>query len=303
MDDLIGFTLWGRDRRDWQPETCRYYRARVLQASAWLERHRDVTLEAATTSDLLAWLADTPAQPKTRNTYRAALVAYFDWLQTTGLRRDNPARDIDRIRERPTVPRALTAEAMAAIVATASAGPRRDIDAMVHLMAYGGLRIGEVARLEWANVEGDWLRVTGKGARTRMVPIHPELRASLNAWSAVSTSAGWMFPSPRDASRHMSTGAIRAAVKRVAEAAGYPGVVPHQARHTFATRLLEEGVDLATIQGALGHARIATTTVYLRVRPERMHEAVTGMRYAVTELSGGRDGDHRAAAEAGERAA
>lgn len=279
QQNWIGFTMWGRDRRDWSPVTRRYYAARVDQASRWLAAHHNVQIERATTRQLQAWLDTTPPQPKTRNTYRAAIVAFYDWLATTGLRTDNPARGIDRVRERPALPRALAAEIISTIVARASAGPRRDVDALVHLLAFAGLRISEAASLEWADVEGDWLRVTGKGTRTRALPVHPQLASSLRAWQAASSSAGWVFASDRRIGEHVVANTPRRWVKDLSADAGYPGVTPHMWRHSAATRLLECGADVRTVQGFLGHASLATTTVYLKVRPQRLEHAVQQLTY------------------------
>lgn len=279
LEDWIGFTNWGHDRRDWLPKTRTYYAARVDQAARWLAVRYGIEIEQATTAQLQAWIDAAPAQPKTRNTYRAAIVAYFDWLISTGLRTDNPARGIDRVRERPGIPRALAADVVHAIVAVASAGPRRDHDALIHLLAFAGLRIGEAASLQWADVEGNWLRVTGKGAKVRSLPVHPDLATSLRAWQASSSSAGWVFSSPARPGQPMRTGTLRGWVKRIADDAGYPGVTPHTWRHSAATRLLECGANVHTVQGFLGHASLATTTVYLKVRPQHLEDAVQQLTY------------------------
>jgi len=68
-------------------------------------------------------------------------------------------------------------------------------------------------------------------------------------------------------------------VAAVGDRAGVPGLTPHVARHSYATRLVELGVDLRTVQEALGHASLATTQVYTRVRPERLTAAVAALDF------------------------
>jgi integrase len=274
--DAMLFRAWGRDRKGWRPVTCTYYARRAVQADGWLTRHRGVELKAATTDQLHDWLDTCPPHPQTRNTYLAALIAYFDWTVATGIRPDNPARAIERLRERPSIPKAPGMGVIDAVLAAADRdGPR--LSAAMHLMAYGGLRIGEVVGLEWVDWSGDWLRVTGKGGRTRTIPVHPRLREALNAWRSSCPSARWVFPTTNRRDVPLTTGTMRSRVKEVMAAAGYPDLIPHELRHGAATRLLECGADVATVSAYLGHASLNTTSVYLKVRPERLFRAVMAL--------------------------
>jgi site-specific recombinase XerD len=272
-----GFQTWGATRRQWQPATCLYYARRVSQADTWLQRHQDAPVTHARSVDLQAWLDTCPPRARTRNTYLAALIAFYDWWQSTGMRTDNPARTIERLPERPNVPRALDHEQVTAILMAADRhpGPYR---VATYLMAYAGMRIGEVAALRWSDIEGTWFRVLGKGARERMLPIHPELVAVLAVWRSESSSAHWLFPSPHPRCEHVTPGTVRHHVIGFAAEAGVK-MVPHQLRHAAATRLLECGADVATVSAYLGHASLATTTVYLKVRPPRLEAAVAAMSY------------------------
>lgn len=272
-----GFQTWGTTRRQWQPATCTYYARRVTQADRWLQRHQDVDIRHARTAHLQAWLDTCPPRARTRNTYLAALIAFYDWWTSTGMRPDNPARTIDRLPEKPNVPRALDPDAVQAIlkVADLHPGPYR---VATYLMAYAGMRIGEASAIRWADFEGTWVRVLGKGARERMLPVHPELREVLAGWRSSSTSALWVLPSPHPRCTHVNAATVRHHVIGYAADAGVR-MVPHQLRHSAATRLLECGADVATVSAYLGHSSLATTSVYLKVRPPRLEAAVGALAY------------------------
>jgi site-specific recombinase XerD len=83
------------------------------------------------------------------------------------------------------------------------------------------------------------------------------------------------------------TGRMRIRAKEVVTAAGYPDLIPHELRHGAATRLLECGADIRTVQEFLGHASLNTTSVYLKVRPERLFRAVMALEHGPDEDSEG----------------
>lgn len=115
----------------------------------------------------------------------------------------------------------------------------------------------------------------GKGNKTRQVPLNSDARQALKAWLSERPSAGAeVFLS------HTGHALSERDVQRmVAEYARVAGVdaTPHTLRHTFATRAIEKGADVATLAAILGHARLETTGRYLHPTAERMQEAVEGI--------------------------
>lgn len=176
--------------------------------------------------------------------------------------------------------KALSPREMGRLFAAAE-GSARDT-AVLNLMARAGLRVGEVVRLHLTDVEmngrSGWLTVrAGKGNKTRRVPLNGEVRQALKAWlderpKVVEEPALFLSRSGRPL-------AERDVQRMVAEYARIAGVdaSPHTLRHTFATRAVEKGVDLATLQALLGHSRLETTGRYLHPSAERMQEAVEGV--------------------------
>jgi site-specific recombinase XerD len=136
-------------------------------------------------------------------------------------------------------------------------------------VAYGaGLRVSEVANLKVSDIDSQrmTLRVEqGKGQRDRYVMLSPQLLELLRDWWQAARPQVWLFPgqnpinpmTPRQLNRAVTAAKTLAGItKRVS---------PHTLRHSFATHLLEQGVDIRVIQVLLGHAKLETTALYTRV--------------------------------------
>ena len=149
---------------------------------------------------------------------------------------------------------------------------RRDLS-MLELFYASGLRLSELcgARLENLDLEEGFIRVTGKGGKTRVVPVGGRARSTVSnyiknerAGLVKPKTASWIFLSIRGG--RLSPERVREIVKQRARAAGLKqNVYPHLLRHSFATHLLQNGADLRVIQDMLGHADIATTQIYTHV--------------------------------------
>ena len=142
-------------------------------------------------------------------------------------------------------------------------------------VAYGaGLRVAEVASLEVGDIDSERMLiqvVSGKGGRSRHALLSPDLLALLRAWwqqgrrEGVMLPAGWLFPG-QDPAKPITTRQLSRVVEAAAETAGLTKrVSPHTLRHSFATHLLEDGVDIRVIQVLLGHAKLDNTALYTRV--------------------------------------
>ncbi len=146
--------------------------------------------------------------------------------------------------------------------------------AIAELLYSCGLRLAELQTLTRAQFDAGFteVRVTGKGSKTRIVPVGSKARAALQGWLAVVPAAD-----PGDpvflgrGGAPLSRSAIAQGLKRWAAAAGLAGRVhPHRFRHAFATHLLEESADLRAVQELLGHANLSTTQIYTHLDFERL---------------------------------
>ena len=153
-------------------------------------------------------------------------------------------------------------------------------DAAVMALLYGsGLRISEALGLKRRDVplpgEGDVLIVTGKGNKTRMVPVLQNVLTLIQEYAAVCphqlTAAGPIFVGARGGP--LSPRIIQLTMERLRGALGLPdSATPHALRHSFATHLLSRGGDLRAIQELLGHASLSTTQIYTGIDSERLLE-------------------------------
>jgi integrase/recombinase XerC len=153
-------------------------------------------------------------------------------------------------------------------------------DAAVMALLYGsGLRISEALGLKRRDVpkpgEGDILIVTGKGNKTRMVPVLQNVLALISDYVAMCPhslpAAGPIFVGARGGP--LSPRIIQLTMERLRGALGLPdSATPHALRHSFATHLLSRGGDLRAIQELLGHASLSTTQIYTGIDSERLLE-------------------------------
>ena len=146
-------------------------------------------------------------------------------------------------------------------------------------MAYGaGLRAMEVVALKVSDVDSKrmMLRVEqGKGGKDRFAMLSPQLLELLRDWWRIARPAVWMFPG-RDRVSAMTTRQLNRVCHRAAELAGLPGwVAPHTLRHSFATHLLEQNIDIRVIQVLLGHAKLDTTARYTQVATNIIREVMS----------------------------
>jgi site-specific recombinase XerD len=152
-------------------------------------------------------------------------------------------------------------------------------------VAYGaGLRVAEVAALKVSDIDSErmLLRVErGKGGRYRNAMLPADLLILLREWwkagrqQGVMHRAGWLFPG-QHAMKPISTRQLHRVVVEAARAAEIPKRVgPHTLRHSFATHLLEDGVDVRVIQVLLGHAKLETTALYTQVATRTVRSVIS----------------------------
>ncbi len=159
--------------------------------------------------------------------------------------------------------------------------PKKDRDLATLAIALCGLRRAELAGLDLGshNAEAAALEVMGKGRKRRTVPLPIGGRRYLDAW--IAARGDWAGPlvtpisrTGRVLRRRLSGDAVRGICQRLAKAAGVDAFSPHDMRRTFASTLLDQGVDLKTVSDLMGHADVNTTARYDRRGEERKRAAV-----------------------------
>jgi site-specific recombinase XerD len=146
-------------------------------------------------------------------------------------------------------------------------------------VAYGaGLRAGEVVSLKINHIDSERMVIRveqGKGRKDRYVMLSPHLLALLRAWWKAARPQGWLFPG-RDRVQPMTTRQLNRACHAAAQMAEINKRVSlHTLRHSFATHLLEQSIDVRVIQVLLGHAKLDTTALYTRVATKTISEVMS----------------------------
>ena len=231
----------------------------------------------------------------TRARRLASIRALFRFALDEGWRDDDPAQRIEGPARPVSIPKSLTQDEVARLLAAAARhgrnpGERARNAALVELLYATGLRVSELVTLPQGAVRGDprMILVRGKGGRERMVPLSEPARAAISGWLAVLDArtgrgarttrpegARPLFPGTGSAG-HLSRQNVFHLLRAIAAEAGLdPGrVTPHVLRHAFATHLLEGGADLRVIQTLLGHAGLATTEIYTHVLDDHLRDLV-----------------------------
>jgi integrase/recombinase XerC len=206
----------------------------------------------------------------------SAVRSFYEYLMREGLAKNNPALEVRAPKTKKRLPATLDADQMARLLDFRADDSLSTRDkAMMELFYSSGLRLSELVGLDTAAVDlqDRTVRVLGKGAKTRIVPIGRHAIEALKRWlieraalirnkpGAASAHAGPMFVGK--AGRPLSVRAVQLRVGTWARRQGLSmHVHPHMFRHSFATHLLESSGDLRGVQELLGHADISTTQVY-----------------------------------------
>ena len=196
----------------------------------------------------------------------------------------DPAELIDSPRSARRLPGVLGEAGVVDLIAQPpdTARGRRDA-AMIELAYASGLRVSELVALPLGdvNLNAGFVRVTGKGGKTRLVPLGLAARTRIERY--VATDRPTLIRDPRERAlfltgrgRPMTRQGFWKALRAYAARAGIRvaggAVSPHKLRHSFATHLVERGADLRAVQAMLGHADISTTQIYTQVSQARMIE-------------------------------
>lgn len=277
---FYGFERWGYDQKGWSQRTRLSYSYRAKAANNWLLANENVSVFFAKPRHLKAYLFQTSPKARNRNNIRQALVGFYEFLIDKQMREDNPATQLPILPEPRSIPKALDPETIQQILNAARAFGPREV-ALMSCLAYTGLRRSGVRCLEWWSLDETpgWLNVRVKNDKDLHLPVHPDLAVALRTWRSKSKHPRWVFPSPMYAEKPISETTFNRIVKEVGEMAGVDGLHPHLMRHSFATELLEEGVDLRTVQEALAHSSLSTTALYLKVRPAKLKDAMGKLNY------------------------
>ena len=272
---------------DRSPVTLAGYLGDVRLFAQWYKNHnKDSLTPEGLTNDAVRgykqYLLDQTAKPKTINRRLAALAAYAHWLEQAGYVKNarNPVQGVKAVREAEQAPKWLDKKQRAALLRAVDKEvedaihryPRlrllyiRDA-AIVKLILYSGLRVGEIIQLRLSDFvlderKGSVIVREGKGTKRREVPLNNKARKAILDYLQVrpEIESKYLFLGQRNEGIKSKT--VQRSVTRFTGPIGLKEVTPHTLRHTFAKSLIDSSVSLDKVATLLGHNNLNTTRIY-----------------------------------------
>lgn len=277
------FTTYLSSVRGLSPQTERSYSSDLRSFNVWCEQ-QGVDPFNCSHRILRMYLSHLVNAEYARTTIArkiACLRAFYLYVNEQGIMDNNPTLLLSSPKLPKRLPKALPDTQRDALLETPHEGTPLDMRdaAILELLYASGMRVAELCALKLGDVEftQGTAVVTGKGSKQRVVPIHPLALKKIESWIKEvrpqydSKHLPYVFLSSRG--NALSTDSVRRIVKKAAKMAGVEvAVTPHTLRHTFATDLLNEGVDLRTVQELLGHATLSTTQIYTHMSNQKLKE-------------------------------
>ena len=220
-----------------------------------------------------AWIGDLYSQnnkPKSIQRHLSSAKGFFRFLKKNNLIGSSPFELVTAPKSSNTLPDVLSPEDVEQLL---NFKPSNTIEirdmAIVELMYSSGLRVSETVNINIGDFEENmsFLRVIGKGSKTRLVPMGRFAIKAINNWlierEKILNNTDALFLNSKGA--RLSVRSVQLRLKKMATKQGLPPVHPHMLRHSFATHMLESSGDLRTIQELLGHSSLSTTQIYTKL--------------------------------------
>lgn len=222
----------------------------------------------------------------------ATIRSFFNYLcNKVHLLEENPCKDIDSPKQMKTLPRYLTLEDSLSLLEAVDGKHRERDFCIITLFLNCGLRISELIGLNISDIQGEAMRVLGKGSKTRMVYLNSACKDALARYLAVrhpisGKDRDALFLSERD--QRISRAMVHSLVKRHLSAAGLDSsqYSSHKLRHTAATLMLQNGVDVKAVQEVLGHEHLNTTEIYTHIDNEALRVAAKANPLSQVKMKG-----------------
>ena len=220
-----------------------------------------------------AWIADLflhNVSARSIQRHISSAKGFFNYLKKSGLVTNSPFELINSPKSPSHLPNILSPEEVSQLLnfKPKNAQEKRDL-AIIELIYSSGLRVSEAVNVNLGDFEDNktFLRVMGKGSKTRLVPVGRYAKNAIEDWmierDKLSTKDDSLFVNLRG--NRITTRSVQERLKNIAIMQGLPPVNPHMLRHSFATHLLESSGDLRSIQELLGHSSLSTTQIYTRL--------------------------------------
>lgn len=244
------------------------------------------SLEFLELADLRSWLAWRQSAGHSRATmarHSAAIRSFTRWLHKNGYLANDPGLRLKSPRADNALPKVLSKDQAKRLLDTAAVRAAEEGGlavrdwAMLEMLYASGIRVSELVGLDVTSIQADsTLRVVGKGNKERIVPFGRPAREALSQWLSVRPQflkGDHQAVFVGQAGKRIDPRMVRTVLDRLTMLADLPHIGPHGLRHSAATRLLEGGSDLRSVQEVLGHSSLGTTQRYTHVSAERLRSA------------------------------
>ena len=267
IDDYLSFL---KDVKNLSENSLKSYRRDILKFRNFLESNNIVKLNNVSEEICSSWIGSLYSMnigARSIQRHLSSVKGFFRYLQKNHLINQSPFELISGPKTEKKLPESLTPEQINRLLdfKPSSLIEIRDL-AIVELMYSSGLRVSETVNVDIQDFEEnkDFLRVIGKGSKTRLVPLGRFAISAINNWleerKKITSDDGALFINK--AGGRLTTRSVQLRLKKLAVKQGLPPINPHMLRHSFATHMLESSGDLRSIQELLGHSSLSTTQIY-----------------------------------------
>ena len=255
------------------PNTANSYKRDLLKLSSYMESLGIASYSKITDDIGTGWIGSlfsSNNNPRSIQRHLSSAKGFFKFLKKNSIIESSPFELVNAPKTPQHLPDVLSPEDVEQLLSLKPVDVLeiRDL-AIVELMYSSGLRVSETANIDLNDFEEEmsFLRVLGKGSKTRIVPLGRYAINAIQNWikerEKYSEKSKALFINLKGS--RLSVRSIQLRLKRLAIKQGLPPVHPHMLRHSFATHMLESSGDLRTIQELLGHSSLSTTQIYTKL--------------------------------------
>ena len=258
------------------------YERDLAKLKEWTDKN-GLELLAIKRNDLREWLTDLSGKMLSENSKRrllSSLRGFYKFLMFEGHLTDNPAENLDSPQKSFYLPKFLNQADVEKLLSQPDVSTESGLRdrAILELMYSSGLRVSEAVNIGIGDIDldGGILTTTGKGSKTRRVPVGTSAVEWIKSYLALrrkheNIEVRNLFVSP--AGQPLNRQLIHSLVKEYAEKCGLQGISPHTLRHSFATHLVQNRADIRSVQQMLGHADISTTQIYTHITDSHLKKS------------------------------
>ena len=273
LNDINEYLVFVSQVKNLSENTTKSYERDLKKLYLFLEKLNVTNYSDIKEEICSAWIGDLYSQnnkPKSIQRHLSSAKGFFRFLKKNNLISSSPFELVTAPKSSNTLPDVLSPEDVEQLL---NFKPSNTIEirdmAIVELMYSSGLRVSETVNINISDFEENmsFLRVIGKGSKTRLVPMGRFAINAINDWlnerEKISNNTDALFLNSKGS--RLSVRSIQLRLKKMAIKQGLPPVHPHMLRHSFATHMLESSGDLRTIQELLGHSSLSTTQIYTKL--------------------------------------